>query len=79
MNIWLKLEPDTVTHLKLTFTAVLVSLVLHPLLGTQQMLLKDGINRFPLLKPLVKIGNDTVLIRVNAKMVGLMTIQHFER
>ena len=69
MSIWLKLELDTITHLKLTFTT---------LPGTQQLLLKDGVNRFPLLKPLVKIRNDTVLIWVNAEVFGLMTIQHFK-
>jgi hypothetical protein len=61
--------------LKLTFSAVFIRLMLHSLLGTQQLLLEQRVNRLPLLKPLIEVWNHTILLRVNAKVVGMTAIQ----
>jgi hypothetical protein len=78
LDMWLQLQVDPVPHIKFPFLSMLISLMLHLILCSQQMLLDSLCHCRPFIEPFLQWCDWGCISRDYAKVSQWMPIQHFK-
>jgi len=74
LHIRLKLDIHPVSHLKLPFLTVLISLIFHAVLSTLQVLLDMIKHRLTLMQPIIQVMYSAHIRDTDAKMPRFVSI-----
>jgi hypothetical protein len=79
LDIRLKLQINHITRLELTFRTMFVSLLLHPLFGTIQVLTNNVSHQLTIRQPGLQISDRLIIRQCNTKMPRGVAIQYLKR